>query len=328
MDQHAGAAGASSRTISIPDVQFLEDVISGLSAGPKTIPPKYFYDAEGSRLFDAICETPEYYITRTECRLLGQVAAEVASWTGTRRVIVEPGSGNSRKVQHLLGPMQPRAYVPVEICAEHLAAATGELRERFPQLAMHPVCGDFTRLEALPLAAEDGPVGFFPGSTIGNFEPEQAAGLLRAIGRLLGAGGLLLIGIDRLKPARWLNAAYNDAAGLTAAFNRNLLRRINRELGADFRPEQFRHLAFYNETEGRVEMHLESRCEQVVNLAGEHFRFERGETIHTENSYKYDEERLDRLARHAGYRRLRSWSDRSDLFGLHLMVVESWDGVH
>ena len=297
-----------------------EDVLTGFSHAQKAIPPKYFYDAEGSRLFDAITELPEYYPTRTETAMLRQYADEIAQKAGTGHLLVEPGSGSCTKARILLEGLQPCAYVPMDISRDHLRIAAREVAVEFPWLEVHAACTDFTRLMELPPGSPEGRrLAFFPGSSIGNFHPDAAIDFLRMIAELVGPGGQLLIGVDLKKDRAILEAAYNDAQGVTAAFNLNLLARINRELGADFDPEKWQHRALYNEAQGRIEMHLASRVAQKVTVQGQTFHFAEGETIHTENSYKYTVGEFRDLAARAGFTTDTVWVDADNLFSLHLL---------
>ena len=305
--------------------EFRESVVAGLSALPKTLPCKFLYDAEGSRLFDRICELPEYYPTRTEVALLTARAADIAALVGPGAVLVEFGSGAGVKIRLLLAALRaPALYVPVDISREHLAAAADSLAEDFPDLPIAPVCADYTApfsLPPLPGARPRRRVGFFPGSTIGNFTPAEATAFLRGAARLLGPGSMMIVGADLPKDASILVPAYDDAAGVTAAFNLNLLRRINRELGAGFDPAAFRHEARWNPAESRMEMHLVSLRAQEVPLGPHRFAFAEGETIHTENSYKYGPHAFARLARAAGYQPLQVWTDLASLFSIHVLEV-------
>jgi dimethylhistidine N-methyltransferase len=296
------------------------DVLAGFSRAQKSIPPKYFYDAEGSRLFDAITRLPEYYPTRTETALLREYADEIAQKAGTGHLLVEPGSGSCTKARILFEGLQPCAYVPMDIAGDHLHVAAQEVAVDFPWLEVHATCIDFTRLMTLPPDTPEGRrLAFFPGSSIGNFDPDAAAGFLGMIADMVGRGGQLLIGVDLKKDKAVLEAAYDDARGVTAAFNLNLLTRINRELGADFDLAQWRHKALYNEAQGRIEMHLVSRVAQRVSLQGRTFRFAAGETIHTENSYKYSVAEFRELASRAGFATDTVWVDADRLFSLHLL---------
>lgn len=299
---------------------FLADVIAGLGSEPKVLAPKYFYDRRGSALFEAICETPEYYLTRSELALTQRHAREMARCIGPGCVLIEYGSGSGRKTRILLGALEPRAYVPIDISAAQLRAASEALAREFPGLSIVAVCADYSRPLAVPgLDAAPGArrAIYFPGSTIGNFTPEEAVAFLAGARALAGPGGAMLVGVDLKKDAARLDAAYNDAQGLTAAFNLNLLERINHELGADFDLAAFAHRAFYDAALGRIEMHLESLREQQVRVAGRVFRFRRGETIHTENSYKYTVAEFRDLAREAGWEPRECWTDEAGLFSVH-----------
>lgn len=302
---------------------FLQDVLAGLSRPQKSIPPKYLYDGEGSRLFDAICELPEYYPTRTETGILGAHADDVAARIGIGAVVVEFGSGSSVKVRLLLDALQDcRGYVPVDISGEHLSAAAVRLSEDYPHLSIRPVVADYTRPFPVPALAGRR-VGFFPGSTIGNFSPGEARGFLCTAAEIIGPGGGLLVGADRRKDPSVLVPAYDDAAGVTAAFNLNLLTRMNRELGADFDPKRFAHRARYDTDRHRIEMHLESLEAQTVAIAGETFRFATGETIHTENSHKFDQDSFAALAEPAGFRLEETWTDANGWFDVHWLELAS-----
>ena len=302
------------------------DVMAGFSRAQKSIPPKYFYDTEGSRLFDAITELPEYYPTRTETAMLIAYADEIARKAGTGHLLVEPGSGSCTKARILFEGLQPCAYVPMDISRDRLRVAAQEVAVEYPWLEVHAACTDFTRLMRLPPSSPEGRrLAFFPGSSIGNFDPQAAIGFLGMIADMVGAGGQLLIGVDLKKDKAVLEAAYDDARGVTAAFNLNLLARINRELGADFDLAQWRHKALYNEAQGRIEMHLVSRVDQQVSLLGQTFRFAGGETIHTENSYKYSVAGFRDLASQAGFTTDTVWVDADRLFSLHLLQTGKRD---
>jgi len=303
--------------------EFRDAVLGGLALPQKSIPCKFFYDREGSHLFEAICGTPEYYPTRTERTILANSAADIAAIVGPRRAIVEFGSGAGVKIRTLLDALaHPVAYVPVDISRLHLVQAASALAADYPDVHIAPVCADYTKPFALPHVGRDDPswLGFFPGSTIGNFSPPQAAGFLSQVRRLLGSDGLMLVGVDLKKAPAILEAAYNDAAGVTAAFNLNLLARINRELGGDFDLEAFRHLAVYDGDQGRIEMHLASMAPQTAHVGDHAFRFRAAETIHTENSYKYDLDQFRRLGESAGWRTRAVWTDPAGLFSLHLLA--------
>lgn len=330
-DQRAGRLARLSRrgavsfsgASSAPD-GFLDDVISGLSQPQKALPPKYLYDAEGSRLFERICRLREYYPTRTELALTRRHLREIARFAGQRCELIEYGSGEGVKTRMLIEHLRPARYVPIDISEAALRAATSRLAREFPWLDIAAVVGDFSRPLGLPrrgARAARRRVAYFPGSTIGNLSPAEAEGFLRMTRAQVGASGAMLVGVDLKKDANALHAAYNDAKGVTAAFNLNLLARINRELGADFDLRRFRHYAFYNATLGRVEMHLVSLASQSVRVGLSRFRFEAGETIHTENSWKYSVEEFQALAAEAGFRAARVWRDRRGLFSLHGLVA-------
>ena len=311
-----------------PSNEFAADVIQGLRRRPASIPPKYFYDAMGSKLFDQITRQPEYYPTRTEIDILSTNAAEISHRVGTGSLLIEPGGGSCAKVRILLEGLQPLAYVPMDISRDHLQFAAEELAVAFPWLEIHAACSDFTRKMSLPpTAPKSTHVAFFPGSSIGNFDPDGAVDFLASIAELVGPDGFLLIGVDLKKQRHILQAAYDDAAGLTARFNLNLLTRINRELFADFDLSGWRHHALYNEPLGRIEMHLVSEYDQAVMIAENSFRFARGETIHTENSYKYTSEEFINLAARAGFQSDSLWLDTGELFSVHLFRVQQIDAI-
>jgi dimethylhistidine N-methyltransferase len=301
--------------------RFADDVAVGLTLTQKAISPKYFYDAEGSRLFEAICELAEYYPTRTEIGLLRGAAGEIAELVPPGAALVEFGSGASLKTRILLDAApQFGAYAPIDISGEALDAAARAIGRDYPGLELAPLAEDFSAALALPQVVAGRPVvGFFPGSTIGNFAPHEARVFLERARRLLGQGARFLVGLDLVKPKSELLAAYDDARGVTAAFNKNLLARINRELGGDFDPEGFAHLARWNGSEGRVEMHLESLRDQAVHVAGRRFRFAAGETLHTENSYKFTVPGFTRLAETAGWRPERWWTSVRPAFAVALL---------
>ncbi|MBA3890062.1 MAG: L-histidine N(alpha)-methyltransferase [Gemmatimonadaceae bacterium] len=292
------------------------EVLRGLQSERKTLPPKLFYDAAGAALFERICEQPEYYPTRAELEILEARAPEIAELAGPRCALIEYGSGAGVKVTLLLDAMErPAAYVPIDISRDQLCTVAADLAASYPDVAVRPLCGDYSQpLELPPLPPGARRVGFFPGSTIGNFHPAEATAFLRRIRRTVGTDGALILGVDRRKDAAVLDAAYNDASGVTAAFNLNLLTRLNRELGADFEVECFAHRAFFNSAASRVEMHLVSLDDQEVHVAGSTIRFEPGETIWTESSYKYDAERLDSVVGSAGFRVRMRWTDSEDRF--------------
>jgi dimethylhistidine N-methyltransferase len=296
------------------------EVLNGLAAVPKTLPPKLFYDAAGAALFERITGLPEYYLMRAELEVMRARAGNIAILAGERCALIEYGSGAGVKVRLLLDAFARQhhpvaAYVPIDISREQLAEVASRTAADYPRMPVHPVCADYTaplRLPDLPQRARR--VAFFPGSTIGNFHPTEAAAFLRRVRRTVADDGVLVLGVDRRKDAATLNAAYDDAAGVTAEFNLNMLRRLNRELDADFDVGRFRHHAYFNDVASRVEMHLVSVGAQVVHVAGERVAFEPGESIWTESSYKYDRETLDALVTSAGFRITRLWTDAAERF--------------
>jgi dimethylhistidine N-methyltransferase len=313
----------NTRLAACPDRCFRADVLAGLSRPRKRLPAKYFYDAAGSRLFDRITELPEYYPTRTEISILRARAAAMAARCGPRCLLVEFGAGSVTKVRLLLDRLdRPAGYVPVDVSGEHLRAAAAALADDYPALEVMPVVADFTTPFTLPDVPASRRVVYFPGSTIGNFDPPQADALLRHVARLVGTAGGLLLGVDMQKDAAVLERAYNDPAGVTAAFNRNLLVRANRELGADFDITAFRHVAFYNRARSRIEMHLVSVAEQRVRIGPVTFDFRAGETIHTENSYKYDVPELTARAARCGLRLDETWTDAQNYFAVLYLTAK------
>ncbi|QOR38337.1 L-histidine N(alpha)-methyltransferase [Billgrantia diversa] len=309
-DQHPPEAAGS----------LYEELLAGLSATPKHTSPKFFYDRRGSELFDAICVQPEYYPTRTEEAILRSAAADIAEVVGRDATLIELGSGASRKVRLLLEALHPACYLGVDISRDFLLESTRRLATDYPWLEVHAACADFSRPMAWPdgLAGER-PVAFFPGSSIGNFTPEEAEGFLKRLTTLLPVGGGLLIGVDLIKDRAILDAAYNDAAGITAAFNLNLLERLRHEFEAEVEPQAFRHQAFFNEADSRIEMHLVSLRDQAIRVAGERVDFEEGESLHTENSYKYSVAGFRELAGRAGFEPRAHWIDRDSLFCIHYL---------
>jgi dimethylhistidine N-methyltransferase len=308
----------------VPPDSLREDVIAGLSLPQKALPPKYFYDAAGSRLFDRICRLPEYYLTRAELALTRRHLAAIARFTGRGCELIEYGSGASLKTRLLIRALRPSAYVPVDISAAALAGAARRLARDFGWLPIFAMTGDFSQPLRLPVVrarAGRRRVVYFPGSTVGNLMPEEAQAFLKMTRGQVGRAGAMLVGVDLKKDANALHAAYNDSRGVTAAFNLNLLKRINRELGADFDLRQFRHYAFYNPRLGRIEMHLVSLARQTVNLGAYRFAFTCGETLHTENSYKYSVEEFAVLAGEAGFRADAVWQDASKRFALFGLVA-------
>lgn len=302
--------------------RFLADALYGLRQRRKTLPCKYFYDAEGSKLFDQICVLPEYYPTRTELAILRAHAAEMAQGLGPETLLVEYGSGSSVKTRLLLDRLaRPAAYVPVDISREHLLETALALRLDYPGLEILPVCADFTAAVALPKPRRPAArrAVYFPGSTIGNFSEAGAIALMAGVARQVGPGGAFLVGVDLAKDPRVLERAYDDAAGVTAAFNLNLLARMNRELDADFDLRRFRHRAVWAPGPSRIEMHLVSTVEQVVRVDGAEIRFERGESICTEHSHKYTLPGFARLARRAGLAVRRVWTDPGERFSVQYL---------
>ncbi len=301
------------------DATLRHDVLAGLSQPHKSLPCSYFYDARGSALFEKICLQPEYYPTRVETAILAAHVPEIAARTPPGSVLVEFGSGSSRKTELLLEALPSlSAYAPIDVSESALDEASARLAAQFPALPLHPTIGDFTdALDLPPTLAKRPRLGFFPGSTIGNFAPPEACDLLRSMARSLGAGARLVVGVDLVKDRGRLVAAYNDAAGVTAAFNLNLLVRLNREMGATFDVGKFAHQAVYNDAEQRIEMYLVSRDDQTVAITDHRIRFAKGERIHTENSYKYTIAQFRTLAAGAGWHGYQAWTDAESLFSVH-----------
>jgi dimethylhistidine N-methyltransferase len=301
---------------------FATDVANGLARRPRQIPSKYFYDDRGSALFEEICVQPEYYLTRTELAILDRHAGDIAARVGARAMVVEYGSGSGLKTRRLLGALEdPVAYVPVEISPAALEATASALARDFPRLELLPVCADFTARPVLPepRRAAARRLVFFPGSTLGNFDPVDAAKLLAGMHADMGAGGMAVVGIDLVKDRASLEAAYNDAAGVTAAFTLNLLERINRELGADFDLRRFRHRARYNPLAQRIETHIVSLADQLVRVAGTPVRFEEGEAMLVEYSYKYTLAGFSRMVAAAGLRVAEAFTDADGRFAVVLI---------
>ena len=305
---------------------FRDDVFAGLGKPQKELPCKYFYDARGSELFNAICRLDEYYLTRTETALLKAHGPEIADLIGAGICLIEYGCGSLVKTRILLDALKdPAAFVPIDISREHLIRSARLLADEYEGLNVRPVVADFTKPVVLPEKALNGGakrVGFFPGSTIGNFDHGAAKIFLKTIADTVGSGGALLIGVDLKKDAAILTRAYDDAGGVTAAFNLNILERINRDLDGGFDLAGFCHQASYNAEEGRIEMHLLSQRQQTVEILGRDFRFRKGETIHTENSYKYTVGEFSDLARAAGFLKSKTWTDADNLFSIHYLVVK------
>ncbi len=307
-DQHPGQGDAS------------RELLLGLAQQQKTVNPKFFYDERGSQLFDQITRLPEYYPTRSELAILQQYREQIAQYCGEGCVIIEPGSGSSEKVRLLLDALKPSAYVPLDISADFLQQAAIRLGSEFTDIQIHAICADFAHNWSLPGNLPGGKrVVFYPGSTIGNLDPLDALGFLKRMRQWVADDGGLLIGVDLHKSTERLNAAYNDAAGITADFNLNVLHNLNTILGADFKPQQFAHRAFYDEARQRIEMHLVSLQDQQVQCQDSCFEFQKGETIHTECSYKYSTQGFAEMAAAAGFTVQRSWFDDDELFSVHYL---------
>lgn len=302
---------------------FLDEVLDGLRQTPKRLSPKFFYDARGSQLFDHICRLDEYYLTRTEMAIMRQSIDEIVAHLGRQCLLLEYGSGSSLKTRILLDHLDdPAGYVPIDISREHLLQSATELAATYPDLRVIPVCADYTTPLDLPNVEAARTVVYFPGSTIGNFEQDDALAFLQRIAAVCGSGGGLLIGVDLKKDADAIKAAYNDRQGITAAFNKNVLRRINRELDGTFAIDQFAHRAFFNDDHGRIEMHLVSCADQQVSIADAVISFRAGETILTEYSYKYSLDDFARLAAKAGFSVRQVWTDERDYFSVQYLVAD------
>jgi dimethylhistidine N-methyltransferase len=321
MNVHA-AALAKAHPFDEKTSVFARDVIEDLSQHPKRLSPKYFYDAAGSELFEQITVLPEYYPTRTELTILHDRSREISAFIPKGAALVEFGAGATTKVRLLLNECAFSAYVPVDISGDFLKSQADALRADFPDLNVYPVTADFTAPFELPAAVSAMPkVGFFPGSTLGNFEPHEACAFLRSAREILGQGARMVIGVDLEKDERVLYDAYNDAAGVTARFNLNVLHRINRELGGDLDVGAFIHRAIYNRERHRIEMHLISKKALTARILGRNFSFRAGESIHTESSYKYSLDRFNALARGSGWTPLESWTDPAGMFSVHALVA-------
>lgn len=327
LDAAAAATGPLAYFIDLepPQDNFLADTLAGLGASPKTMSPKYFYDKRGSEIFDDICRTPEYYVTRTEMALLKSMGADLKALAPAEASVVEYGSGSSWKIRALLDALKdPAEYVAIDISSDHLREAATLIARDYPAIQVGAICADFTQPIALPTdvaASAGGRLGFLPGSTIGNLTPEHATAFLTHARDLLGDDGSLLIGVDLVKNTERLEAAYNDAGRHTAAFNLNLLVRMQTELGADIDPDAFEHRAFFNPDRQRIEMHLAARRATAITVGGQTFAFAAGETIHTENSHKYTVDGFHRIARSADFTAREVWCDPDDLFSLHYLVA-------
>ncbi|MBD3671141.1 MAG: L-histidine N(alpha)-methyltransferase [Gammaproteobacteria bacterium] len=306
-----------------PQTDHIGETIEGLSKKQKQLPPKLFYDEKGSKIFDQICEQPEYYPTRTEIEILRQNAREIAEYCSDNNLLLELGSGASKKIRILLETLRPNSYVGVDISKEFLIESTTRLAKDYPWLDVHATCADFSHdLDLTHCPDNQRILAFFPGSSIGNFTPTEAQLFLGRLHKLIGPGGLLLIGVDLVKDIDILNAAYNDSHGVTARFNLNLLERLNFELDANFDLERFQHYAFFNPHHSRIEMHLVSRDEQTVHLGPHRFDFRKGESIHTENSYKYTIDGFEEMARNTGWRPVKFWTDDAQKFSIQLFSTE------
>ncbi len=293
-----------------------DEILSGLAERPRTLSPKFFYDEKGSELFTEITRQPEYYLTRTETDLLRQHVEEISELIGDDFILIEYGSGSSEKIRILLDSLKPAIYAPLDISRDYLAQAAQALGKEFPWLEVHATCVDFTGEFELPFASEKRRVSFFPGSSIGNFERDEAQAFLKRIRRLVGETGGLLLGVDMKKDSVILNDAYNDNLGVTAAFNLNILTHLNREYGADFDVDGFHHEARYNEQQGCVQMFLVSERDQQISLNGKNIEFHEGERIHTENSHKYTVSEVHEMGRAAGFEKAETWQDADGLFGV------------
>ena len=301
---------------------FINEVLHGLASSPKRIAPKFFYNERGSQLFERITTLPEYYLTRAEQEILERYQTEIAAEVTDTECLIEYGSGSSKKVRYLLDAMQVRTYIPVDISEEQLAASAREIARIYPNLVVEPLSADYTQEFSLPKHLLDETcTTFFPGSTIGNFERDQAIGFLKTMGKVMGGRGAIILGIDKRKDANVLNAAYNDSAGVTAEFNLNILQHLNELLHGDFDLTQFSHVARYNDVAGRIEMYLRSNTHQKVRLLGSTIEFEKNELIHTENSYKYSTEELHKMALAAGMECKRIWGDHSGFFMVAVLKV-------
>lgn len=316
MAVHGYQAGITVTTATL-DRAARDEVLEGLRAEFKTLPPKLFYDSRGAELFERICELPEYYLTRSELEILNRHASDIATLAGARCAVIEYGSGAGIKVRLLLDALEsPVAYVPVDISRSQLVEVASSVSADYPRLAVTPVCADYTSRFELPdiLPREIKRLAFFPGSTIGNFHPHEAVEFLKHIRDLVGNSGAMVLGLDRRKSTAVINAAYNDSLGITAEFNLNILERLNRDLRSEFDLESFEHVAFFNEAASRVEMHLKSRRDQTVCVAGEAIHFDKDETIWTESSYKYSREALDELLDASGFKVEKLWTDNEENF--------------
>ena len=302
---------------------FSQDVLSGLSQRPRVISAKYLYDQVGSELFEKITQQPEYYAARAELDILSRHSKDIAQYIPDNATLIDLGSGSSKKIRALLNILKPARYVAVDISQDMLLKSTTQLSVDFPWLEVHALCSDFSeQLDLPPLFADDNLVVFYPGSSIGNFSPDEAKKFLRQIHALVGKNGQLLVGVDLKKDVGILHEAYNDGAGVTAAFNMNLLQRINNELDANINLDQFKHEAFYNTKQSRIEMHLVSTCNQQVSIKDKNFEFSFGESIHTESSYKYSFESFEQLAQGVNFSVEQIWTDQKNYFSGQLLIAQ------
>ncbi len=304
---------------------FLTDVLSGFAQPQKSLSPRWFYDARGSELFEDITRLPEYYLTRAETRLLTRIAPEISQHAGTGGSIIEYGSGSSTKTPLLLDAIKPETYIPIDVSQSALDGAASSLKALYPALSIRPVLGDFTVPMAIDLLHENRVVGFFPGSTIGNFDPDAAQSVLQQLRNTQPNGSWLILGLDQCNDIARLHAAYNDAAGVTAAFNLNLLHRINRELDGNIPIDQFCHDAFFNIGEGRIEMHLVAQDNVRFTVSGQSFTMQAGESIHTENSYKYSGLPIEAILETAGWQAAEHWADAETGFAIYLVRSDEAD---
>ncbi|TQV86956.1 L-histidine N(alpha)-methyltransferase [Aliikangiella coralliicola] len=302
--------------------EFYDDVIDGLSKKQKSLPCKYFYDQVGSELFEEICQLDEYYVTRSELELIDTIKSELAQLIGSNAVIIEPGAGAGIKIQKLLATLDtPSTYVPIDISRDFLNYSGEIIKQKFPNIDVFPVAADFTQsFKWLDYTVQSNRVVFFPGSTIGNFDPAQAESFLSNVGEIIGSKGAIIIGVDLVKPIAQLEAAYNDQKGITAEFNKNILVRINNELNGNFDLDLFEHDAFFNVEKSRIEMHLKSKEDQSVIINEQQIDFKESERIHTENSYKYSIDSFVELAQRAGLKRAKSWVDSNNRVSMHYLV--------
>jgi dimethylhistidine N-methyltransferase len=299
------------------------ELITGLKAKQKTINPKYFYDHLGSQLFEEITSLPEYYPTRTEIKLLGDNAGNIAELLGDNIYLIEPGAGSCGKVRYLLNAVEPACYLPMDISPDFLQESVNQLVADYPWLRVHPIAADFNQAITLPeLPPPNKAVVFYPGSTIGNFEPPKAVEFLMRVKDWLTPNGGILLGVDLEKDHQILHAAYNDAQGVTAKFNLNILNNVNGILNSNFQTRDFCHRAFYNDSDHRIEMHLVAKRDHKVNCGSEKIHFKAGDSIHTENSYKYTLDGIAALAEQAGLQLQRSWCDGDNLFSMNYLIAQ------